>query len=641
MTKYITLFFICIFTISCREKYSGGILQSLELAGSNRDELEKVISHYEENRSDSLKLKAALFLVENMKYHSADSILTYADSAFLKSGKIKDPNVNREKIFEQMLDSLESQRPKDAFLHQPQMDVKILDANFLINNIELAFKAWYKIPKQNRANFRDFCYYILPYRNGREPVFKEDRAMLLKKYSWVHDSLSAGIPLNKIVAVITSEFHFGIPLNTRKKFPQALSISQIEQGRLGICKDGVTYFVHVFRALGIPAADDYVQHWGNHYAMGHDWIHLKYGNETIATDASSYAHDPKNLYPLLKEESIPKVYRTLFAPILSIHKTIKDEDVSTEYVETYSPVIPIIYNPKKAFQAKICVFDHNTGWFPIDEALVKKGNLQAKNLGTNVVYMAGYFENSTFFPVNFPFTFDKDKKKVHFFKPSTTSTNDAIVERKYPLFSKRYQVKLSYILDMNGRIFQGSNDSSFKKSTTLYTITGLNSPHPQRVKINVKDKFKYVRFYSDTTAGYISELTFFDKKGLQLNGNVIKSNKTWSDMIADNDPITRFGGKNAYVGLQLNVPTAIGAIEFQSRNDGNHIYKGDYYELFYWDKDWVSLRKQQAKDTILYFDKIPQNALFLLKNITKGGQEEHVFVINKNKRQRWIGSHVR
>jgi hypothetical protein len=629
--------FLC---LSCQKKYPKGVLESLELAGNNSDELEKVIAHYEKDKKDSLKLKAAIFLIENMKYHSADSILTYADSAFLKAGKITDPKANREKMFEQMLDSLESQRPEDAFLHQPQIDVKNLDADFLINNIELAFKAWHKIPKQNRANFRDFCYYVLPYRNGKEPVFKEDRATLLKKYSWVYDSLSAGVPFNKIAAVITSKFHFGIALKTRDKFPQALSIAQIEQGRVGVCKDGVTYFVHVFRALGVPAADDYVQHWGNHHALGHDWIHLKYGNQNIATDASSYPHDPKDIYPLLKEESIPKVYRTLFAPILSIHKTLKDEDVSPEYVETYSPIIPIIYNPKDTLQAKICVFDHNTGWFPIDEAVLKKGNIQAKNLGINVVYMAGYFENSIFFPLNDPFTFDRNTKTVHFFKPSTTSTN-ATIERKYPLFSKRYQTKLSYILDMNGRVFQGANDSTFTKNTTLYTIAGVGSPQPQRVKINVKDKFKYVRFYSDTAAGYIAELKFFDKNGNQLNGKVIKSNKTWSNMIADNDPITRFGGKNAYIGLQLNTATAIGAIEFQARNDGNHIYKGDDYELFYWNQDWVSLKKQQAKDTVLNFDKVPQNALLLLKNVTKGGKEEHVFVIDKNKRQRWIGSHVR
>lgn len=94
MTKFIVLLSVYFLTLSCQKKYSQSILQSLELAGDNRDELEKVLRHYEEDKNDSLKLKAAMFLIENMKYHSSDSVLTYADSAFLKIKNIEDHTDN-------------------------------------------------------------------------------------------------------------------------------------------------------------------------------------------------------------------------------------------------------------------------------------------------------------------------------------------------------------------------------------------------------------------------------------------------------------------------------------------------------------------------------------------------------------------
>ena len=40
------------------------------MAKNNRTELEKVLYFYQKNLADSLKYKAACFLIENMPYHS-------------------------------------------------------------------------------------------------------------------------------------------------------------------------------------------------------------------------------------------------------------------------------------------------------------------------------------------------------------------------------------------------------------------------------------------------------------------------------------------------------------------------------------------------------------------------------------------
>ena len=61
------IFYLFLFTLlhSCREANSR-LEQALQLAGDNKLELQKVLDHY---AGDSLKLKAAIFLIENMPGH--------------------------------------------------------------------------------------------------------------------------------------------------------------------------------------------------------------------------------------------------------------------------------------------------------------------------------------------------------------------------------------------------------------------------------------------------------------------------------------------------------------------------------------------------------------------------------------------
>ncbi len=52
---------------ACSQNRSGGELeQALKLSGENRNALEAVLGHY---KHDSLKYRAACFLIKNMPYH--------------------------------------------------------------------------------------------------------------------------------------------------------------------------------------------------------------------------------------------------------------------------------------------------------------------------------------------------------------------------------------------------------------------------------------------------------------------------------------------------------------------------------------------------------------------------------------------
>jgi hypothetical protein len=58
------LLIICLF--SCSKPYSNELEAVLEQAGKNRRELEKVLKHYSREPADSLKWRAAEFLISNM-----------------------------------------------------------------------------------------------------------------------------------------------------------------------------------------------------------------------------------------------------------------------------------------------------------------------------------------------------------------------------------------------------------------------------------------------------------------------------------------------------------------------------------------------------------------------------------------------
>lgn len=66
---YRTRMLYCRQSVSKEESISSLEL-ALRIAKGNRTELEKVLYYYQQDATDSLKYKAACFLIENMPYHS-------------------------------------------------------------------------------------------------------------------------------------------------------------------------------------------------------------------------------------------------------------------------------------------------------------------------------------------------------------------------------------------------------------------------------------------------------------------------------------------------------------------------------------------------------------------------------------------
>lgn len=54
------------------------------------------------------------------------------------------------------------------------------------------------------------------------------------------------------------------------------------------------------------------------------------------------------------------------------------------------------------------------------------------------------------------------------------------------------------------------------------------------------------------------------------------------------------------------------------------------YELVYWNNGWTSLGTQVASNNYSVFKNVPQNALYLLHNLTEG-KEERIFIYKNGK----------
>ena len=92
----------------------------------------------------------------------------------------------------------------------------------------------------------------------------------------------------------------------------------------------------------------------------------------------------------------------------------------------------------------------------------------------------------------------------------------------------------------------------------------------------------------------------------------------------------------SWVGMAFEQATKIDKIAFLPRNDDNAIREGELYELFYWDKQWVSLGRQTGTNEMfrLKYNNVPTNALYLLRNHTKG-KEERIFTYENWKQVWW------
>ena len=659
----ISLFVSLLFFSSC-QKFPDNIESALKKAGSNRVELEKLISHYSSSPQDSLKLKAAYYLIENMDgwfCYRGQQLENYS-SIFSSLNKAVDPSSKFDYMNHLFGDKanniIDSYRIKYGNFSKEGLetvkDIESLDANYLINNIDMAFKVWREQPWGKDINFNQFCEFILPYRiSDEKPDF--DRNAIYIKFNLLLDSVRKvnGDAVMACKVINSALKHQGWTYSDAPEFMPSFGAKTLLKERIGVCREMTEIATYVMRALGIPVGIDYTPQWP-HRSLGHYWnvVLTKNGKTMAFTGIES---NPGDTVPFQKKA---KVYRKSYLRNpLSLSIRIKSNkiiptcfenpnsiDVSDEYFKSSDITIRTNIKTRNHF-AYITVFN-NRDWIPIQWGKINSDStITFTKMGNDIVYLPILINENGNVPIGPPILLEKGGE-IKYIIPDLKKTQIMKIKRKFPIMNVQFRLER-----MVGGKFQGANSIDFRDAIDLYEIKKTPFIYYNTQFISSKIYFRYLRYYGPPKSqGNIAEMEFYSvNDSLPLKGTIMGTIGSWSNLsqgviekAIDGDPESFFDAPiykadSSWVGIDLgnNVRKKINKIRFMPANDGNNINKGNDYGLYYWDikTGWILVERRIAISDILEFKNVPSNALYLIHNFTKG-VEERIFTY-QNEEQIW------
>lgn len=275
MSKIYIVYFVCIscflsstISVFASQIDSPEIKTAFEKAGENSSELQKVIEYYKKS-GEKQKLKALFFLIANMEEHS------YATYRLFDSAGV---DVNLDVLSFPNYDSLteavrEIEKVRGEIDYEKTeliYDLTHITANFLINQIDYAFKAWKERPWAKNFDFDQFCRYILPYRGSNEPL-EEWRKYFYDKYAHITDQMEdVNNPL-EAATIINDDIKTWFGFDPRYYYhPTDQGLAEMIDSKLGRCEDMTNITIYAMRANGLAVTSDYTPYWANS-GNNHAW----------------------------------------------------------------------------------------------------------------------------------------------------------------------------------------------------------------------------------------------------------------------------------------------------------------------------------------------------------------------------------
>ncbi|MCJ7497859.1 MAG: hypothetical protein MUO78_06965 [candidate division Zixibacteria bacterium] len=423
MNRRYIIFFIVLLTLLPSFSSAGGgkmfypkeVTAILDSAGANRTELEKVLSYYT-SEDNSLKLKAAFFLISNMEGHS---YMKYA----LKDTAGKEINFNPldypdYSTLESAFDTLKSRYGELDFKKKEEIfDRDTITADFLINQIDYAFRAWGEKPWAKNLSFENFREYVLPYRGSNEPL-ENWREMFWEKYKDIERKMVD--PSNSVEAarLINDDIKSWFSFDPRYYYhPTDQGLSEMLKYKLGRCEDMTNLTIYAMRANGLAVTSDHTPAWAD-FGNNHAW------NAIVTPDG--------RVIPFMGAEASPgeyrlahkpaKVYRKMFGKQeenLVFQKRKQEKipgwlagknyiDVTAEYEDVCEVTIPFKREiPDSVDVAYLCVFNDGE-WKPIHWGWIKNGEAVFTDMGREIAYLPALYLNEKVVPFGTPFILQKD-----------------------------------------------------------------------------------------------------------------------------------------------------------------------------------------------------------------------------------------
>ena len=609
-----------------------------------KDKYAEVLKYFSQQSSDSLKYKAALFLIENISYH-ASVTSNKQDVYYSKLAEIENKyNFPMcQQYIKNLADSI-SMSEDAPFLRLP--DESVVTSQYLIDIINDSFEKWQYGNFARHLNFAEFCECILPYKLTNERVEKW-RAELFSLYKRGLESISpiddkkysAYWGASQINDIIKHDKIFiqNIPYIGNVNLP----ISVLKNLKMGTCNDYAFKAAYIMRACGVPVCVDFTPQWPTR-PHGHHW-------NVVLDNSGKYipfmGAESNPGYPCKDDYVVGKVYRYTYAlqkqSLFWKNKDIKEnvpgvlnipfiKDVTPEYTKGSTVVLNLKgKNMGKRHFAYLAAFN-NQRWVPLAFAEIKNEIAIFENVGRGAVYLPILWDGD-FIPAGFPINV-KENGDVKHMVPDNSKVQTIKMERKYPVFNRIYL----YSKRMCNALFQVSSSSKFEDIKILARIT--RNPNMQMDSIQItsnSEQFRYLRYVSPVRGHCnVAELQFFDGNervvpvGVSTDGTEREGFDGREAL--DNNNLTYYDSQKsdyAYINIDFGKPVHLTKIKYLPRNDDNYVKPGHKYRLDYYGIDGprpIGVIKATSHSVV--FPNVPSSALFILHDLTSG-TEERIFEI--------------
>jgi len=653
------ILFVFFFIGSClpdKKKIGDALETNLALSGKNRPELEKVLNHYRRDPGDSLKWKAAVFLLSNLEdkvHYDSEWLRTY-DSMFSEKAAWLD-NEQIQSFSDSIKSVIGNPEKKDL---REKLDLQYLTSDYLIRNIDQAYSSWQNAPWKSEVSFNAFCNYILPYFNYNE-FPQDDKSVLYDKYQYLlKDSLIPHTMEDLVCAQIDDQITW-MKYSEELDYPGALNMQQILKIKKGDCVEMANLGAQAARAFGIPATIDYVD--------GHHWNALILSDENF--EAYSGAGDRPGDLSLLREadSKFTKVYRKQLARvpesfgakageagiknIPEFFRSPRITDVTSQY--TLVTDLEVRANGKDGDPVYLCVYRKH-GFEPVAGEFISNHRAIFRQSGQREVYI--------------PMVFKKGKYEAAgpaVVVPVKGSPRELVAREdqlQTMVLTRRYSFKrwMEWILEapMISARFEGGRDSAFTNPVLLHEIKRIRKIYRSSVysNLDLKDRFEYDSIWKQVVPARtgpvqfirlvfqkgkplkLGELEFYSQGPQALKGKPM-GNIPDASLAFDGVPGRSIKqedtSKSYWVGLDLGEAKQIDKIRYIAAGDSHEVEAGRIYELFYWKDKWKSAGKQKASSPSLVFDQVLGEGLYLLRCYNCENTEERPFTYENGKQVWW------
>jgi hypothetical protein len=507
-------------------------------------------------------------------------------------------------------------------------DIKYITGDYLIENIDLAFKVWEEQPWGKHIPFDAFCEDILPYRVSIEPL-ENWRVKALASYADVYRSLRAQQDIsaveacetvNKLLPTFRLDMDF-IPM----------SYSMLMTTTRNTCEGITAFAVFVMRALGIPVAQDYTPKYP-YIKSGHSWnaVRSDSGKYISFMGTETAPGEPHQGTTFMQAKIFRKTFEILdrtqkdssLTPSM-YRKSSCFKDVTTEYEGYGDMTVPVSFPPPAGVskdEVYLAMLDADVRWVITGQGKGEGDSVLFSGIGDKIIYLPVYYKNDKLTPAGIPFRLDTIGEP-RFFATGVTQYDTLLLS----------QVKLvnkiavdTWRNRMLHGVFEGANENDFSDATMLYTINKLPDGFKYTsVKPKNTGKFRYIRYLPpEKSYCNVAEIGVYGTAGKKLSGvpiGIQGSEHTSIDNVFDDDPKTFYDLKDAWVGFDFGEPQRIGEIRYFPRNDN--------FEVSYWNGvSWQPTGKLNIDNLGL---KVPSGVLLRLTNaVQTERQEDRIFFMD-------------